>query len=285
MVETVLSTVSTGHQMTYYRVKTLISFFALCLLCIGLSAQQTPSTSPDASAQSNQQKARATLDRMIQALGGQAYLNLQDAESEGRSGRFYHERSEGSTEFHRFWQWPDKERVELTKQRDVVQLTVGDEIYEITFRGSRLVDPKKDYDTQVYLERRHHALEIILRQWLNEPGTALFDEGAALAENHSVERITIINAKNDAVSLSVDTDTHLPVKKTFVIRDQQGYRDEIGEVYDNWKMIQGVNTPYNTLVTRNGEVQRQYFLSSVTYNNHLQSSLFQPGNLFDLKKK
>jgi hypothetical protein len=268
-------------------VKTSIRFFlvAVWFLCAGLAGQQTPSNSTGDTAQANQQKARSILDRTIQTLGGQAYLNVQDAESEGRYGRFYHERSEGSTEFHRFWQWPDKERVEYTKQRDVVTLTVGDEMYEITFRGSRLIDPKKEYDNQIYLERRHHALEIILREWLNAPGTALFYEGPALAENHSVERVTIINAKNDAVSLSVDSDTHLPVKKTFVIKDPQGYRDEVGEVYDNWKMIQGINTPYNTLITRNGEVSRQYFLSSMTYNNQLQSSLFTPGIMFNIKKK
>src|SRR5579863_4687572 len=234
--------------MTNHRAKTLIRFFAICWLCINLSAQQTPSTPPDKSAQTNQQKARAVLDRMIQTLGGQAYMSLENSEIEGRSGVVYHERSEGSTLYHRYWEWPDKERVELTKQRDVVELTVGDQMWEITFRGSRIIDPKQDYNSRMYLERRQHALEVILRQWLKMPGTALFDEGPALAENHSVEQISIITANNDAVSLSVDTDTHLPVKKTFVIRDQQGYRDEIGEVYDNWKMIQGVNTPFNTLV-------------------------------------
>ncbi len=241
--------------------------------------------SQDKTAQANQQKARAVLDRMIQALGGDAYLNLQDSESDGRYGRFYHGRSEASNVFHRFWEWPDKERLELTKQRDIVELTVGDQMYEITFRGSRLIDPAKDYESQVYLARQHHTLEIILRQWLKQPGIALFDEGAALAENHSVENISIITATNDAVTLSVDTDTHLPVKKTFVIRDPQGYRDEIGEVFDNWKMVQGVNTPYNTLVTRNGELSRQYFLESIVYNARLQSSLFQPGSAFNIKKR
>jgi len=225
------------------------------------------------------------LDSTIRALGGQAYLNVQDQQSEGRIGVFYHERSEGSTVFWRFWQWPDKERVEITKQRDIAELTLGDEMYEITFRGTRIVDPKKDYDNQVYLERRHHALEIILRQWLNDPGTALFDEGTSLTENHSVERITVINSKDDAVTLSIDTDTHLPVKKTFVMRDPQGYRDEIGEVYDNWKIFQGVNTALNTLVSRNGELKRQYFVTSVSYNNHLANSLFQPGNTYDTRKK
>jgi len=212
-------------------------------------------------------------------------LNLQDSESEGRYGVFYHERSEGSDVFHRYWQWPDKERMELTKQRDIVQLTTGDQMYEITFRGSRLINADQDYNARIRLERMHHSMEVILRQWLNAPGTALFDEGPTLSENHSVEKITIINSKNDAVSISIDMDSRLPVKKSFVIRDPQGYRDEIGEVYDNWKMIQGVNTPYNTLVSRNGELTRQYFLSSASYNVHLQSSLFEPGAKFDIKKK
>jgi hypothetical protein len=274
-----------GVRLVKSRLNACFRILAVCCLCISLAAQQPPSHPADNSAQANQQKARAILDRMIQALGGQAYLTLQDSETTGRSGRFYHERSEASTEYRRFWQWPDKERVELTKQHDVIQLTVGDQMYEITFRGSRLIDPKKDYDSEVYLQRRQHALDVIVRQWLNEPGIALFDEGQALTENHSVERITIINSKNDAVTLSVDTSTNLPIKKSFVIRDPQGYRDEIGEIYDNWKMIQGINTPYNTLVTRNGELMRQYFLSTITYNNHLQSSLFDPGVTFNPAKK
>jgi hypothetical protein len=124
-----------------------------------------------------------------------------------------------------------------------------------------------------------------LRRWLTDPGTALFDEGPALAENHSVEKITLINSKNDSVTLSVDTDTHLPVKRTFIMRDPQGYRDEIADVYDNYKMVQGVNTPYNQLVTKNGELYRQYFINTVTYNNHLQSTLFEPGIKFNPLKK
>lgn len=256
----------------------------VCLALVSTLGQPAPAPQSANEAQSNQQKARAVLDQMIATLGGQAYLNLQDAEFEGRSGRFYHERSEGSTVFHRFWQWPDKDRVELTKQRDVIELTLGDDMYEITFRGTRIIDPKKDYDFQVYLERRHRALEIILRQWLNDPGTALFAEGPSLTENHSVERVTIMNSKNDSVTLAIDTGTHLPVKKTFVIRDPQGYRDEIAEIYDNWKLIQGINTPFNTLVSRNGELQRQYFLSAVSYNHRPPDSFFTPTKLINHSK-
>ena len=135
--------------------------------------------------------------------------------------------------------------------------------------------------------RRHYALEVVLRQWLNEPGVALFDEGLSLAENHSVERVTIMTSKGEAVTLLIDSNNHLPVKKIFIIRDPQTRdRDEIDEVYDNWKLIDGVNTPYNTLITFNGDLYRQYYFNSVEYNTHLADSLFATPKLdFNRKKK
>lgn len=260
--------------------------FRAFLFCVILAVRPAALPAQD-EAQANQKKARAVIDQMIQAMGGQKYLTLQDSQLEGRTGRFYHGSSEGGSQYWRFWQWPDKERLEFTKQRDVVRLTLGDKMYEVTFRGVRIIDPQKEGDARLYLEGRHHAMEVILREWLNEPGTALFDEGQALAENHSVEQVTVINAKNDSVTISVDTDTHLPVKKTFILRDPQTRdRDEIAEVYDNWKMVQGINTPYNTLVMKNGDLYRQYFVSNMSYNNNLNGALFNPGEIkFDVKKK
>jgi hypothetical protein len=222
---------------------------------------------------------------MIQALGGQAYLTVRNSESEGRIARFRNGTSEESNVFHRFWQWPDKERLEFNKQRDVAQLVVGDKLYEITSRGSRVVDSQKDHEAQIYLELRRHSLEIVLRQWLNEPGTALFDEGPSIAENHEVKEVRIVNSRNDIVILSIDKETHLPVRKTFFVRDQHGNRDKIAEVYDNWKTIQGINTPRNTLVIMNGDLQRQYLFLSTSYDHHLQSSIFEPGNTSDTRNK
>src|SRR5262249_54228968 len=151
--------------------------------------------------------------------------------------------------------WPDKDRWEITKQRDVVQLYLGDTAYEITFRGAHEMDPKKDESVRWTLIRHQYALPNILRTWLNAPGTALFYEGQSLAEGRMADRITIINAQNDAVTILVDTNTHLPVAKTYTIRDPQSReRDSESEIYDNWRMVQGVNTPYNTALTHNGDL-------------------------------
>src|SRR6476646_5104421 len=88
----------------------------ICLCVASLYGQQAPSTKP-AETQTNQQKARALIDQMIQVLGGEAYLTAQDYYAEDRSGSFHNETLVNWGLYYRFWKWPDKERIELTKQR------------------------------------------------------------------------------------------------------------------------------------------------------------------------
>jgi hypothetical protein len=252
-------------------------FFALLWLCLASLVGQTAPSQTGGEAQTNQQKARAVIDKMIATMGGPAYLNLQDSYSEGRYGRFHNEAMVGGAEYFRYWQWPDKDRWELTKERDIVTLYLGDKVYEVTFRGATQLNPQKDDNLRLALARRHYALENVLRVWLNAAGTALLDEGPTLAENRMAERITIINANDEAVTLLVSTDSHLPVQKIFSLRDPQTReRDEEIEVYDNWKMMQGINTPFSVLLKHNGEIARQQFLSSITYNTHPPESYFTP---------
>src|ERR1700693_5893045 len=62
-------------------------------------------------------KARQLLDQMVAALGGEAWLTYKTSTQQGRSYSFFHGKptTEGFL-FWRFFQYPDKERRELTKQ-------------------------------------------------------------------------------------------------------------------------------------------------------------------------
>jgi len=226
--------------------------------------------------QGNAQKARAILDQAIQALGGQAYLTIQDMTLEGRSYSFHHgEPNSLGTLFWRFKKYPDKDRFELTKKRDVIEIYSGDKGYEITYRGVRNVDEKEELTP--YLRRRHFALEIVLRQWLNEPGAALFYEGQTVAAQKQVEQVTVMNAKNEGVTLYLDSNTHLPVKKSFSWRDPTDKQRNVEEeIFDNYRPVQNVMTPFDTTRLFNGEMSAQAFLTSVSYNQRLSDSLFDP---------
>jgi hypothetical protein len=249
----------------------------ICLCVASLYGQQARSAKPVGETQSNQQKARKLVDQMILALGGQAYLTAQDFYAEGRSGSFHNESLVGSGLFYRFWKWPDKDRIELTKQRDIVQLYVGDQAYEITYRGIRPINLEKEERVHQAIVRRHYSLENVLRDWLKEPGILLLDEGPSISEGHMAEKLTIINSKNESVTILVDPSTHLPLEKRFATRDPR-YRDRDEEVtiYGDWKEFQGINTPRMTVTKRNGETLSQQIILNITYNTHPSDLLFDP---------
>jgi hypothetical protein len=223
--------------------------------------------------QENARKAKAVLDRMIQALGGPAYLGIQDVSQQGRTYSFYHGRpSSVGTVFWRFYKYPDRERIELTKQRDVAFVYNGNKGYELTYKGAALEDEKTLTD---YLRRRQHSLDWVIRKWLNEPGIALFYEGSTVAEERPAEQVTILNSKNESVTLFVSTDNHLPVKKSYSWRDPlDKLRSTEDEVYDGYRNVQGIMTPFSVTRFLNGEMSNQRFLNSVTYNSGVSDSLF-----------
>jgi hypothetical protein len=241
-------------------------------------AQLAPSSEP--SAQENAAKAKALLDQTIQALGGSAYLNAQDSEQVGRTYTLFHGRSQGpGVQFWRFTRFPDKDRIEVTKQRDVVYVYRGDRGYEITYKGTAELDLKPLAD---YLRRRDHSLDWVLKRWIHEPGVALLYEGTAIAADKPADKVTVINAKNDSVTLFLDSGTHLPIKTSYSWRDPADrLLNTEEEVFDAYRPTQGIMTPYNLTRFYNGEMSNQRFLNTVTYNQNLNDSLFDAKASYD----
>jgi hypothetical protein len=243
-----------------------------------------PAKSAPASAdQENARKARALIDQGIQALGGENYLNIRDREQQGRSYSFHHGRpSNGGVIFWGFSEYPDKERIELTKERDVTELYVGNKGYEITFKG---VHPSEKQDLEDYLRRRRFSLDTMLRNWVNDPGVVLLFEGFAIAAQHPSQQVTLINAQNESVTLYFDNDTHLPVKKTFKWRDPVDRQNNLEEeVYENYRAVSGIMAPYNVTRFFNGDMASQRFLNSVTVNQGLDQAMFDPNSGYDPNK-
>jgi hypothetical protein len=236
-----------------------------------VSASSDQSISVD---QENSNRAKAAIDQMIQALGGEAYLSIQDISQEGRSYGFHHGQPEGAgVLFWRFYKYPDRERIELTKQRDVIYIYRGDQGFEITYKGTRSDDPKTVSD---YVRRRQYALDWVLREWLHQPGVALFYEGTAVAAQKDTVQVTIMNARNQAVTLNIDANTHLPVKKSFSWRDPTDKERNIEEeVYDNYRPVGGIMTPFSVTRFYNGDMSNQRFVNSVVYNKGLSDTLFE----------
>jgi hypothetical protein len=254
------------------------------------SPAQTSSPSQPASSnaavpadQANALQAKALLNLAIQALGGQAYLTIRDREQQGKNYGFHHGRASGAgIAFWSFTEFPDKERVELTKERDVAELYVGNKGWELTYKGAHPIEEK---DRVEYLRRRRFSLDTILRNWVNDPSVVLLFEGAAIAAQHPSQRVTLINAQDESVTLFLDSDNHLPVKKSFSWRDPVDRQKNLEEeVYENYRLVSGVMAPYNVTRFFNEDMASQRFLNSVTINQGLDPAMFDPNSGYDPNK-
>jgi hypothetical protein len=233
--------------------------------------------------QENAHRARALLDEAIQSLGGQAYLGVHDMQQSGRTYSFFHGRpTSNGVLFWRFVQFPDKERIEITKERDIAQIYNGDKAYEVTYKGAH---PMEQKDVTDYLRRRKFSLDAILRTWVNDPTVALLYEGNAIAAEHPALQVTLINSKNESVTLYFDTESHLPIKKTFSWRDPvDKQRNLEEEIYDNYRLVQGVMTPYGFTRYYNGDMAGQRFVNTVSYNRGLDPAMFDPNSGYNPNK-
>jgi len=234
----------------------------------------SPAAQQDETAK-NAAQARVALDAMVKALGGDAWLHQQNRMYYGRTAAFYHGKPSGATaEYWEFHVYPDKDRIEFTKHRDVVQIYTGREGWEVIYTGRK---PLPQDQVDEYLRRRDHSIETVIKEWLKDPRTILIYEGQHLVESHLGEQVTLISAQNEAVTILMDIQTHLPLKRSFQWRDPL-YKDknEDAEEYDNYREVDGFQTPYNITRFKNGDMVNQRFLFKAAYNQPLAADEFSP---------
>ena len=246
------------------------------LLCLLFAlATLHPLGAQDDNGAANQQKARATLDAMVAALGGERWLNLTSSMQQGRTSGFYLGKPTGMTaEFYEIQKFPDQTRVELGKKRDVVQIISGDQAWEVTYKGKRAV-PKDQ--VQDLIRRRDHSLQTAMRVWLKDPKTVLIYGGQNLVERHLADQVTLINADNDSITIQSDAETHLPLRRTWQWRDPL-YKDKNtdAEEYDDYHLVDGLPTPYTLTRYHNDDMSNQRFLYRGAYNVPVTPDMFDP---------
>ena len=261
-------------------------------------ASDIPSAAPASAApgQSDTDRGRQLIDQMIAALGGEMWLNRATIQLDGRTSSFFHgEPNPSITEYHeqrrlalngqpeadRIGFLTERGMIEPGKKIDVVQIWTAGNGTEITFKG-QIALPKEQVED--YYRRRAHSIEEVVHNWLKAPGVMVVSEGTVMVVRRLADRVTVLTADNDAVTLELDATTHLPLRRTFRWRNPQfkDY-DEESETYDDYHTIQGLPTPLTITRYHNGEMSGQRFLTRVVYNLPLAPSLFDPAVL--LKKK
>jgi hypothetical protein len=260
-------------------------------------ARDIPSAAPThPTDQTQEQRGRKLLDQMLEALGGDAWLNRHNVRVRGRLGRFFQGAPNGIvidfTLIHQFAgpDRPEAERIGFItdksmilpgKKIDIVQIWINNTGHEVTYKGNTTL-PKDQIDD--YYRRQDHSIESIYRVWLKSPGVVIVAEGSTMVERRLTERVTILSQNNDAVTLDIDAQTHLPLRRTFEWRNATFKdHDEDAEEYEDYHTIQGLPTAFTITRYHNGDMASQTFYTKIEYDADLPPGTFNPDIL--LKKK
>jgi hypothetical protein len=280
-------------------------FLLILLLCGLCGAQPAPTPAMpqppiNLNDSDNARQARAVLDKTIEALGGQPYLTYENRVEEGRYYPLYHGRTESTGIPYRYYvEYPERDRFEVLHTKDIHVLPGmidiggvkvehkfdlalihnGDKGYEITYKGTAAQDK---LDLENYLRRRQHSLEWVFRKWIRDPSVAMFYDGTAVVDGKVTEGVTLLNSRNDSVSVFLDQNTHYPVKISYSWRDPKDKQKDVEEeVYDSYKPVQGIWTPHSITRYFNGETSQQRFIATASYNQKLPDSMFEATVTYD----
>ena len=261
------------------------------------SASQMESAGPvQRPGETQEQHVQRLLDEMVKALGGPAWLNKRTMYREGQVARFFRGAPTGMVikfdEYTRFANGtaPDSTRIEFLSVRgmimpgmkkDVVHLWDATQGWEVTYKGRTTLPEEQVTD---YMRRRAHSIEEVMRTWVKVPGVVVIYEGSGMRDRRPVDKVTVLAPTNDAVTIELEQDTHLPLQRSFEWRNERFKDHDLDEeVYGDWRVFDGVETPMNMTRYRNGDMADQTFYTKTSFGQAMGDELFDKDKL--LKKK
>lgn len=272
--------VKQGSEVGVRRSARILLMMFVCGMGVAQSWSQAPS-----GVTAEQEKGRALLAQMVTALGGDKWVHRGTERIEGKSASFYKSAPNPyETQFEEYLRLqPFGERVVIvskqgvfipTTKRDVAEVWTPENGYEVSYHGRK---PLPKADVEEFERRRMHTLDVVVNDWLKRPDTLVTFEGSTLEDRTLVDRVSVLTATNDAVTLSLDQETHLPRSRAFQWRDPL-YKDFNKDVerYDDWQPNGGVMTALTITRYRNGDMVSQRFLTKVQYGLPLDPGLFDP---------
>ena len=262
--------------------------------CARVGAQAAAVPSAQVAQVENADRGRKLLEAMVAALGGEAWLQRQTWIFEGRTARFYKGQPDGgATQFEEYGRvQPFGERVVMVSHfgaivakdhRDVAEVWTSENGYEITYKGTRALPAA---EVTEFKRWRRYSVEAVVEEWLKQPGVMVMDEGSKMVERHAADEVSVLSAANDAVTLTLDQRSHLPLSLSFRWRDPL-YKDWNTEVeeFADYHVVQGIATPFSIITTHNGDMTGERFLTRAVYNVKLATELFDPNRKLETKGK
>ena len=252
----------------------LVFILGALALAIGVYPVIVPGQQPTASPQPQNidPQARQMLDRAIQGLGGQAFLNAKSLTTKGRAFFFQDGNTAGMEPFVSHVLFPDKRRFSYGKSKPVILINSGDKGWELD-RYGLIAQP--DQQLQGWILGNRYSLENLLRLRINEPGVLIQMGKVDFVDNVATQGIEIIEPGGTSVRLDLHRKTNVPSRISYRVRNvKENAWDEYSDSYADYKMVDGIETPMHITRYLNGDRVGETFRNFAKYNEEYPPNEF-----------
>jgi hypothetical protein len=248
------------------------------LFTLGLSAEET----------AIQKRGRAIVESALTALGGEAFLAINNRVEEGRLYSFHRERVSGAARAALYTQYlphpngvgaaffglRERQSFRDKKQKEERAILFNElEGFDLNYRGATPIT-KEIYDR--YRNSTLRNIFYILRQRRNEKGMIFEFRETSTLDNLPVEVVDITDDENRVVKVFFQLSNHLPARQIYNRRDPET-REVIEEIslFSKYRDVGGgVMWPFSMVRHRNGEKIFELFSESVKINQKMDDGLF-----------
>jgi hypothetical protein len=223
-------------------------------------------------------KAEQILQKVIEALGGEAYLNVQNLYREGRIYDFDHgQLASAGSRFRNYLAFPNKEWMEYGKKGKIAYLNNDAEGWELDKQGINDQTPEA---IETWQEGNRRDFEYLFRFRVQEDSLPMYYLRKEYIDNRMAHIIEIVDTDNEGMKLYVDARTYLPMQLHYSRHSalRRG-RVQVAEYYGKYVTVDGVQIPLHISRERDGQRVFEVFMSSVTLNKELKENFFTRENL------
>jgi outer membrane lipoprotein-sorting protein len=255
-------------------VKIFCNMVALAALFAAIGTPLARTQNPDTlMPEESAAKGKQILDQLIAAMGGPSYLNIRESDCQGRLARFgRNNESAGYTPFKVYWRYPDKNRTDYSKKGVIINLYDGDKGWTLDRGG---VSELSAASIAEFQEQAKRDINNLLRVRLKEPGMTIRYGGSGVVDLKTVDWVVITDPEQRDFRLAVDRTTHLLVHSVVTVEDDTTHdRRTETNIYSNYQQQEGVETPLQITLDRDGRRVSQVFFQSCKYNSGIPDQFF-----------
>jgi len=217
-----------------------------------------------------QSRGAQPLDQMIEALGGQAFLDVKDIHTTGRFFGFSRGELNSGDIFSDFIKFPDMERTEFGGPKyKTIQINRGKQGMKV--EGKKDPVEQSPGEVEEFTKAFKTGFDYVVRFVINDRQTTVQNLGTEMVDFKRTDVIELRDPAKNRIRFYIERENHLPVKLQVRRSDDSKLREE---QYANWHKFQGVSTPLFVSHYTDGVKTMEIHAENVVYNSGLAETLF-----------